>query len=99
MTPVQDFGDGIPQRHVLYQNYPNPFNPTTVISFQSPVANHIRIMVYDLLGREVAVLMDEKKEPGRYEVRFDGKNLASGVYLYRMQAGQYVETRKLLLIR
>jgi hypothetical protein len=83
----------------LNQNYPNPFNPTTVVRYQLPAASNVRLAVYDLLGREVAVLVDEKKVPGSYEVKFDGSGLSSGMYFYRMEAGSFVETRKLLLIR
>jgi photosystem II stability/assembly factor-like uncharacterized protein len=97
----------IPSRCLLEQNYPNPFNPTTVVSCQLPVASKVRLVVYDLLGREVAVLMDETKEAGRYEVKFDGSRLASGAYICRMQAtdpalrsGQaFVQTRKLFLLK
>ena len=90
----------------LGQNYPNPFNPTTsikytvgVVSSQSPVASSTRLVVYDLLGREVAVLVDERKEPGYYTVQFNAANLASGIYLYRLTAGGFVETKRLTLLR
>ena len=83
----------------LGQNYPNPFNPTTVISYQLPAASDVRLVVYDVLGREVAVLVNERKTPGSYEVKFDGSGLTSGVYLYRLTAGSFVQTRKLLLLR
>jgi len=88
-----------PALFILEQNYPNPFNPKTVVSCQLPMASWVKLIVCDLLGREVKVLMNEKKEPGRYEVQFDGSRLGSGVYLYRMQAGDFVQTRKLLLLR
>jgi photosystem II stability/assembly factor-like uncharacterized protein len=95
-----------PQRYLLRQNYPNPFNPSTVIGYTvggvrslgSGVSN-VRLVVYDLLGREVRVLVNEKKAPGSYEVTFDGANLASGIYIYRMNAGRYVESRKMILMR
>ena len=88
-----------PRSHVLAQNYPNPFNPTTRISFQLPVAERVRLSVFDVLGREVAVLMDEMKSPGVYELQFDGTGLTSGVYLYRLQAGNTVLARKMALVR
>jgi photosystem II stability/assembly factor-like uncharacterized protein len=69
------------------------------VSGQQTAASHVRLVVYDLLGREVAVLIDERKEPGKYEVTFDGTNLTSGVYFYRMQAGNYLETKKFLLLK
>jgi hypothetical protein len=83
----------------LQQNYPNPFNPSTVISYQLPVVSNVKLAVYDMLGREVRVLVDEKKEAGYHEIRFDGSGLASGVYLYRLRAGDYVATKKLLLMK
>ena len=97
----------MPATFALGQNYPNPFNPSTVVSFQLPSVSRVRLVVYDLLGREVAVLVNEKMEAGFHEVKFDGSNLASGVYLYRLQAGDpstgsgrsFVQTRKLLLLR
>jgi hypothetical protein len=95
---------------LLEQNYPNPFNPITTIGFRvaglkigSGVSglgsSLVRLSVYDLLGREVAVLVDEQKAPGEYTVRFDGRHLASGVYLYRLTANTCVQTRKMLLVR
>jgi sugar lactone lactonase YvrE len=89
----------LPEVVSLSQNYPNPFNPTTVVTFQLPVASDVRLVVYDLLGREVAVLVNEKKASGSYSVRFDATGLASGVYFYRLVAGGYVESRKMLLVR
>lgn len=83
----------------LSQNYPNPFNPKTIIRFTLPVASDVSMRVFDLLGREVAVLVSERKNAGTYEVEFDAKDLASGVYLYRLLVGRFTETRKLLLLR
>jgi hypothetical protein len=83
----------------LLQNYPNPFNPTTVIRYQLPVASVVRLVVCDLLGREVAVLVDGKKEPGSYDVKFDGSRLSSGVYFYRLHAGDFMHTRKLTFLK
>ena len=89
----------LPNVFVLAQNYPNPFNPTTVVSFQLPVASDVRLVAYDLLGREVTVLLDEKKAPGSFEVKFDAAGLPSGVYFYRMTAGACVLTRKMIVIK
>jgi hypothetical protein len=83
----------------LLQNYPNPFNPTTVISCQLPVVSHVRLAVYDLLGREVAVLVNERKQPGTYVVTWNAAGLSSGVYIYRLLAGSYVESRKMMLLK
>lgn len=102
-TDVHVPATAIPTTYALCQNYPNPFNPSTTIGYsvpaiagQSPV---IKLNVYDLLGREVAVLLNEKKEPGTYAVQFDASRLASGVYLYRLHAGGFVQTKRLVLVR
>jgi hypothetical protein len=113
-TAIEEDKANLPQGIKLEQNHPNPFNPTTSIGYsvgvvglpagqaggQSSVASsHVRLAVYDMLGREAAVLVNEEKVPGRYEVKFDGSGLASGVYIYRLQAGNFVETRKLTLLK
>jgi hypothetical protein len=87
-----------PFRFELEQNYPNPFNPSTVLRYQLPEAGGVRLTVYDILVREVTVLVSERKNAGSYGVKFDGSNLASGVYFYRLQAGGFVQTKKLLLV-
>ncbi|OGU77138.1 MAG: hypothetical protein A2V93_02210 [Ignavibacteria bacterium RBG_16_34_14] len=83
----------------LSQNYPNPFNPNTIISWQLPVSGFVILKVYDLLGREVATLVNEEKPAGSYEVEFDGVNLSTGIYFYQLQAGDYVESKKMILIK
>ncbi len=83
----------------LSQNYPNPFNPNTVISFQLAVNTFASLKVYDLLGREVAKLVNEKLQPGTYEVNFDGTNYPSGVYFYTIEAGNFKESKKMILIK
>jgi gluconolactonase len=96
-----------PEHFELQGNYPNPFNPSTGIRFQVPGVSDVKVTVFDMLGREVAVLVNEKKAPGSYEVRFDGSGLASGFYFYRLtarqtdggQAGSYVRTRKMVLVK
>jgi hypothetical protein len=97
-TSVSSAGP-LPVSYALEQNYPNPFNPTTVVSYQLPVASTVRLAVYDLLGREVAVLVNERKEPGNYNVQVNASGLASGVYLYRIQAGNYVKTMKMVVLK
>jgi spore germination protein YaaH len=88
-----------PERAQLMQNYPNPFNPRTVISCQWPLAGKVRLTVYDVMGREVATLMDGYEPAGMHEVTFDGTDLASGVYVYRLTVGQYVASRTMLLLK
>jgi hypothetical protein len=84
---------------VLYQNYPNPFNPTTIISWQSPVGSHQSLMVYDILGNEVATLVDEYKPAGKYEIEFNASGLTSGVFFYKLQMESFVQIRKMILIK
>jgi hypothetical protein len=91
--------EALPSGYALEQNYPNPFNPTTVVSCQLPVAGHIRIAVYDILGREVALLVNEEKEPGIYRVSWDASRFPSGTYFYRMTSGSFSETRRMVLVR
>jgi len=83
----------------LYQNYPNPFNPMTKITWQSPVAGLQTIKVYNILGKEVATIVDDFKSAGRYEVQFNGNGLPSGIYLYKIQAGNFSEVKKMVLLK
>jgi hypothetical protein len=89
----------LPRTAALAQNYPNPFNPTTVIGYQVPGLSIVSLKVYDMLGREVATLVNETKSAGYYTVTFNASGLASGTYIYRLQAGTFVQTRKLLLLK
>jgi hypothetical protein len=89
----------MPFRFALEQNYPNPFNPSTTIKFGLPKSSEVRVSVYDMLGREVSVLVNERKDAGVHEVKCDGSNLASGVYFYRLQAGDFTQTKRLMLLR
>jgi len=91
--------DVVPTQFELKQNYPNPFNPTTTIRWQSPIGSWQTLKIYDLLGREVATLVDEYKPAGSYEVEFDASDLSSGVYFYRLQAGEFADTKKLILMK
>jgi endo-1,4-beta-xylanase len=90
---------GIPADFALAQNYPNPFNPTTQIKYSVPEKDYVSLKVYSLVGQEVATLFNGVRQPGNYVATFDGTGLASGVYLYRLVARDFVETRKLLLLR
>jgi len=89
----------IPRDFVLHQNYPNPFNPSTTVKYAVPKTSLVSIKVYDLTGQEVATLADEMKEVGTYEIKFDARNLASGVYIYRMIADNFTSVRKLNLLK
>jgi hypothetical protein len=91
--------NGIPSEYSLNQNYPNPFNPTTVINYQLPTNGFMSLKVYDVLGKEVATLVNEYKEAGYYEASFDASRLSSGVYFYKLQAGNFVMTKKMLLAK
>jgi hypothetical protein len=83
----------------LEQNYPNPFNPSTTISWQLQVDAFVSLKVYDVLGNEVASLVNEEKPAGIYEVEFDASTLSSGTYFYRLEAGSFVQTRKMILLK
>jgi hypothetical protein len=88
-----------PQEWKLYQNYPNPFNPTTTISYQIPKNGFVSLVVYNALGREVKTLVNEAKTQGIHSVEFNASNLPSGVYIYTLKAGEYVASRKLMLVK
>lgn len=90
---------GIPERFALFQNYPNPFNPTTVIRFQLPVDNFVSLKVYDILGKEVAILVNEGLDTGYHEVILNASDLSGGVYFYQLITGDITETKKLILLR
>ena len=83
----------------LDQNYPNPFNPGTVISYQLPVSCEVVLKVFDILGNEVTTLVNEEKPAASYEVKFDASGLSSGGYMYKLQAGAFIETKKMILLR
>jgi hypothetical protein len=101
---IKQISSEIPYTSKLYQNYPNPFNPSTKIRFSFPLiegarGRNVHLIIYDLLGREVFTLVNEQLQPGTYEVDWDGTNYASGLYLYRLETGTFVETKKMLLIK
>jgi hypothetical protein len=89
----------LPKEFNLEQNYPNPFNPTTTIHFSIPKGTFVEITLYDVLGKKVATLLREPKQAGRYELTIDGTELASGVYFYKMEAGNYSDIKKMVLIK
>jgi subtilisin-like proprotein convertase family protein len=89
----------IPNSISLFQNYPNPFNPCTIISYQLAVSSKVILKVYDILGNEVATLVNEEKPAGNYEIEFEATNLSSGLYFYQLKSGEFVQTKKMILIK
>ncbi|HEX2983276.1 MAG TPA: T9SS type A sorting domain-containing protein, partial [Ignavibacteriales bacterium] len=89
----------LPLKFELTQNYPNPFNPETKINFTIPLNGKTTLKVYDILGREVAALINGEMEKGTHTVNFNGRNLSSGVYIYRLQSGNFTESKKMALIK
>ena len=95
---VEQLTDGI-DAYSLSNNYPNPFNPSTTISYSVPELSFVTIIVYDVLGKEITTLVNSEKPVGSYEVEFNAIALPSGVYFYRLQAGSFVETKKMVLMK
>ena len=96
---IQPISNEIPNQFSLSQNYPNPFNPNSKIKFQISKLSEAKLIVFDVLGQEVETLVNEHLKPGIYEVDFDGSNFASGVYFYKLIATDFVETKKMILIK
>ena len=111
VSDVEQVAEATPKQFLLQQNYPNPFNPNTKISWQSPISGHQTLKIYDILGNEVAILVDEYRNAGNYEIDFNvGQDsspaLASGIYFYRiaihsdiLQAGDFLDTKKMILLK
>jgi hypothetical protein len=99
----------VPSDFALRQNYPNPFNPNTIISYRLPVQSYVTLKIYDIIGNDVATLVNEEKGPGTYEVEFSATggsasggnayNLSSGIFFYQLQAGGFVQTKKMVLLK
>ncbi|MBK9098230.1 MAG: T9SS type A sorting domain-containing protein [bacterium] len=89
----------IADEYSLEQNYPNPFNPSTKISYFLSTGGNVTLKVFDILGNEIAILVNEEKPAGKYEINFNANNLSSGVYIYTIQAANFVESKKMLLIK
>ncbi len=98
-TTISYKGETVVETYELSQNFPNPFNPETVIKYQIPEAGHVTVKVYDMLGREVASLVNETQQKGRYELKFNAGQLASGVYIYSIKAGKFSSTKKMMLLK
>jgi hypothetical protein len=90
---------GLPKVFALEQNYPNPFNPSTTIRYQLPVASEVKLEVYDVLGKKIATLVNERQSAGSYQVVWNASGLSSGTYFYRLQAGTFVETKKMIMVK
>ena len=88
-----------PNNFVLYPNYPNPFNPTTTIKYSIPKASFVVLKIYDIIGEEVATLVNAQKPSGNYSVKFDASNLSSGIYFYRITSCNFMATKKLILLK
>ncbi|NOX18493.1 MAG: T9SS type A sorting domain-containing protein [Chlorobi bacterium] len=87
------------EQYALMQNYPNPFNPTTTIKYEIPETGFVTLKIYDVLGREVSTLVNAKREAGRYEAEFNARGLSSGIYIYRIQSGNFTESKKMILLK
>ncbi len=96
---IKPISNNIPSYFKLYQNYPNPFNPSTTIEFDISQTSFIRLIVYDLNGRELQTLVNEELNAGSYRVSFDGNKLSSGLYFYRLFSDGYIHTKKMVLIK
>ena len=113
ITDVDEESDIIPTKYSIKQNYPNPFNPITTIEYTIPTSPYptpyqgegtrerffVRLKVYDVLGNEIATLINEEKQPGTYSVQFDGSKLSSGIYFYQLRANIFVETKKMVIMK
>jgi type IX secretion system substrate protein len=98
-TATEDGSDALPNEFALLANHPNPFNPTTQISYQLSEGSQVQIVIYDMLGRAVETLVDAAQPAGTFTVSFDASDLPSGMYLYRMTAGSFVNSRKMILLK
>jgi hypothetical protein len=99
VSSIAEGSENKPEKYKLQKNYPNPFNPKTQIQFKLTRSAEVELLIYDLLGRHVKTLIDGKRQAGRYTVTFDGQNLSSGVYIYRLKADGFSRSRKMLLVK
>ena len=89
----------LPTDYALYQNYPNPFNPVTTIEYTLPIADHVKVEVYNVLGQTVTVLVNSFHEAGSHHVQWDASHMSSGIYIYRLKVGTYVSTKKMVYLK
>jgi len=97
--PVSVETEIAPNEFELYQNFPNPFNPSTIINYQIPELSFVTLKIYDVLGKEIETILNEEKPKGTYELIWNAANLPSAVYFYKLQAGSFVETKKMVLMK
>jgi hypothetical protein len=96
---IAGIGSEIPHEYKMYQNYPNPFNPTTKIRFDLPKTSNTKLIIFDILGKEVATLVNQNLSPGKYEVEWNASSLGSGIYFYRLSTENFSAVKKLVLIK
>ena len=99
LTDIEHITSVFPEHYNLSQNYPNPFNPSTTIEFTLPKSEFVELKVYNILGKEVSTIISNKLNQGPHTYTFDGRNLASGVYYYKIEAGNFMETRKMIYLK
>jgi hypothetical protein len=99
ITFLNKISNEMPKEYLLEQNYPNPFNQFSIINFKCSIGGNVSIVVYDLLGRQVKTLVNEYKQAGTYQVSFNADGLSSGVYFYQLRAGDFVATKKFILLK
>jgi hypothetical protein len=98
-TSVKNTSIHMPEVYSLFQNYPNPFNPTTIITYQLPMNSKVGLKIYDLLGREIAMLVEEEQSAGWKEVQWNASSVSSGIYFYRLTAGNFVGVKKMIVVK
>ena len=98
-TNIKQIGNSVPEYFSLSQNYPNPFNPKTIINYELSITNFVNIKVFDALGKEVATLVNENQNAGSYSVEFYGEGMPSGIYFYKLEAGDFTETKRMILLK
>ena len=96
---IKKINSDIPKEFALYQNYPNPFNPSTTISYEIPKPAFVKVAIYDILGNEVALIVNEKQQPGKYDVTWDASNYASGVFFYKLTSGDFIQIKKMVVLK
>lgn len=99
LVGIQSISTEIPEQFLLSQNYPNPFNPATTIAFGIPQSGNVTLKIFDMAGREVKTLVNEYRDAGYYVAKFDGSSLASGTYIYRLESGNYVSVKMMVLLK